>query len=185
MTREKGEERAGTIECFPVAPGDIMRNQFQDLPSWLSRDAQHVHLNSASPTTSTLPFKMGVAPKEEGKLMSKTNYSGSRLLSRAAKILFLLLTTVLSTVNAEAAAPVGQTIWIRASATGLFVSADQNRGTWAPLVADRSSVDAWEQFQVIDAGSGFIAFRSVGTGLFVSADQARATYAPLVPIVRA
>ena len=112
--------------------------------------------------------------------MSKTNYSGSRLLSRAAKILFLLLTTVLSTVNAEAAAPVGQTIWIRASATGLFVSADQNRGTWAPLVADRSSVDAWEQFQVIDAGSGFIAFRSVGTGLFVSADQARATYAPLV-----
>jgi len=87
--------------------------------------------------------------------------------------LFLLLTILLFTLTAQAAAPVGQTIWIRASATGLFVSADQNRGTWAPLVADRSTVDAWEQFQVVDAGGGFIAFRSIGTGLFVSADQNR------------
>ena len=97
-----------------------------------------------------------------------------------SKILFLLLITVSSTVIAHAAAPVGQTIWIRATSTGLFVSADQSRGTWAPLVADRSSVDAWEQFQVIDAGGGFIAFRAIGTGMFVSADQARAAFAPLV-----
>jgi len=97
-----------------------------------------------------------------------------------SRILFLLVIVVLVTTTAQAAAPVGQTIWIRASATGLFVSADQNRGTWAPLVADRSSVDAWEQFQVVDAGGGFIAFRAIGTGLFVSADQARGTFAPLV-----
>ena len=97
-----------------------------------------------------------------------------------SRILFLVLFVVLLTTTAQAAAPVGQTIWIRASATGLFVSADQNRGTWAPLVADRSSVDAWEQFQVVDAGGGFIAFRAIGTGLFVSADQARAAFAPLV-----
>jgi hypothetical protein len=98
----------------------------------------------------------------------------------ATRILFLVLTILLLTTTSRAAAPVGQTIWIRASATGLFVSADQNRGTWAPLVADRSSVDAWEQFQVVDAGGGFIAFRSIGTGLFVSADQNRGTFAPLV-----
>jgi Glycosyl hydrolases family 16 len=96
------------------------------------------------------------------------------------KILFLVLTTVLLSASAQAAAPVGQTIWIRASATGLFVSADQNRGAWAPLVADRSTTGAWEQFQVVDAGGGFIAFRSVGTGLFVSADQNRGAFAPLV-----
>jgi Glycosyl hydrolases family 16 len=98
----------------------------------------------------------------------------------ATRIMFLLLTILLLTTTSQAAAPVGQTIWIRASATGLFVSADQNRGTWAPLVADRTSVAAWEQFQVVDAGGGFIAFKAIGTGLFVSADQARATYAPLV-----
>ncbi|HET6974832.1 MAG TPA: glycoside hydrolase family 16 protein [Pyrinomonadaceae bacterium] len=98
----------------------------------------------------------------------------------AARTLLLVLTTVLLITTVKAAAPVGQTIWIRASATGLIVSADQNRGTWAPLVADRSTVDAWEQFQVVDAGGGFIAFRAIGTGLFVSADQARGAFAPLV-----
>lgn len=92
----------------------------------------------------------------------------------ATRIVFLVVATLLATLTAQAAAPVGQTIWIRASANGLFVSADQNRGAWAPLVADRTTADAWEQFQVVDAGGGFIAFRSVGTGLFVSADQNRA-----------
>lgn len=101
-------------------------------------------------------------------------------MSKLTRIFFLLVTTLLLSVTAQAAAPVGQTIWIRATSSGLFVSADQNRGAWAPLVADRSSVDAWEQFQVVDAGGGFIAFRAIGTGLFVSADQARAAFAPLV-----
>jgi hypothetical protein len=100
--------------------------------------------------------------------------------TRISKMMFLLITTFLLSITAQAAAPVGQTIWIRASATNLFVSADQNRGAWAPLVADRPSVQAWEQFQVVDAGGGFIAFRSVGTGRFVSADQNRGAFAPLV-----
>ncbi|HSK62908.1 MAG TPA: hypothetical protein VK893_03680, partial [Pyrinomonadaceae bacterium] len=65
------------------------------------------------------------------------------------KLMLPVVTIFLTTVSAQAAAPVGQTIWIRASATGLFVSADQNRGAWAPLVADRTSVQAWEQFQVV------------------------------------
>ena len=108
--------------------------------------------------------------------MAKLN----KFSSPITKTLLLILTTFLLTVSAQAAAPVGQTIWIRASANGLFTSADQTRGTFAPLVADRSAVDAWEQFQVLDAGGGFIAFRSIGTGLIVSADQARAAYAPLV-----
>jgi hypothetical protein len=96
------------------------------------------------------------------------------------RILFLALTPLVVTMTAEAAAPVGQTVWLRASATGLFVSADQDRGSFAPLVANRSTVAAWEQFQVVDAGGGFIALRSVGTGRFVSADQSRGAFAPLV-----
>lgn len=104
----------------------------------------------------------------------------NRFLRPSIKLMFLVVTTFITTVSAQAAAPVGQTIWIRAAATNLFVSADQNRGAWAPLVADRPAVQAWEQFQVVDAGGGFIAFRSVGTGRFVSADQNRAAWAPLV-----
>jgi hypothetical protein len=94
--------------------------------------------------------------------------------------MFLTLITVITAMVVSAAPPVGQTIWIRASANGRFVSADQNRGAFAPLVADRTAVGGWEQFQVVDVGGGFIAFRSVGTGRFVSADLARGTFAPLV-----
>lgn len=113
--------------------------------------------------------------------MAKQNeIRNSRFLSHATKVFFLALTIMIVTVSAQAAAPVGQTVWLRASATGLFVSADQDRGAAAPLVANRSSVAAWEQFQVVDTGGGFISLKSVGTGLFVSADQNRGAFAPLV-----
>ena len=104
----------------------------------------------------------------------------NRCMSRAAKLMCLTLITLMMTIVASAAPPIGQTIWIRANATGRFVSADQNRGAFAPLVADRTAVTGWEQFQVVDAGGGFIAFRSIGTGRFVSADTNRGAWAPLV-----
>jgi hypothetical protein len=103
--------------------------------------------------------------------------STTRTLLSALTILAIALTAATGTTGA---APVGQTIWIRSSATGQYVSADQNRGAFAPLVADRTTASTWEQFQVIDAGGGFIALRSVGTGLYVSADLNRGDYAPLV-----
>ncbi|HEY8459007.1 MAG TPA: benzoate transporter, partial [Blastocatellia bacterium] len=112
--------------------------------------------------------------------MSKTSFFGNRYGSRTAKVLLLALTTIMLTIAASAAPPIGQTIWIRSSGTNRFVSADQNRGAFAPLVADRTVADAWEHFQVIDVGGGFIALRSIGTGLFVSADQNRGAFAPLV-----
>jgi beta-glucanase (GH16 family) len=104
----------------------------------------------------------------------------NRCFYRAASILFLALAIAIMTTTARAAAPVGQTIWMHGSATGLFVSADQNLGSTAPLVSDRSAVNAWEEFQVVDEGGGFIALKSVGTGLFVSADLNLGANAPLV-----
>ena len=59
--------------------------------------------------------------------MVNSTHSHGRLLSKATRVLFVALTTVIVTVTTQAAAPVGQTIWIRATSTGLFVSADQNR----------------------------------------------------------
>src|SRR5215510_9632947 len=112
--------------------------------------------------------------------MTSTTLFSNQYRSRIAMTLLLALTTMMLAMVVSAAPPVGQTIWIKASATGRFVSADQARGTFAPLVADRTTVSGWEQFQVIDAGGGFIALRSVGNGRFVSADLNRGTYAPLV-----
>lgn len=112
--------------------------------------------------------------------MNSASCFSNPCMSRTIKIMFLTLITVMAAMIASAAPPVGQTIWIRASATGRFVSADQSRGAFAPLVADRTTTGAWEQFQVVDVGGGFIALRSIGNGLFVSADQNRGAFAPLV-----
>jgi hypothetical protein len=111
--------------------------------------------------------------------MAKSIHSNSRL-QLALNVLFFVLTLLIATDTTLAAPPVGQTIWLRASANSQFVSADLARGAFAPLVADRTIVSAWEQFQVVDAGAGFIALRSVGTGRFVSADLNRGAFAPLV-----
>lgn len=68
------------------------------------------------------------------------------------------------------AAPIGQTIWLKACLNGKFVSADGNLGATAPLVADRAAAAGWELFQIVDAGSGTIALRVSETGKYVSAD---------------
>jgi hypothetical protein len=81
-----------------------------------------------------------------------------------------LVVAACGTHAAFAAAPVGQTIWLRANANSQFVSADQTAAN-TPLRANRTVVGAWEQFQVLDAGGGTIALRSVGNNLIVSADQ--------------
>jgi hypothetical protein len=81
----------------------------------------------------------------------------------------LAVGSVWMSLEAEAA-PVGQTIWLRACASQQYVSADQNLGATAPLVANRGTVQGWEQFQVVDAGGGTIALRASESGLFVSAD---------------
>ncbi|MCP3141513.1 family 16 glycosylhydrolase [Pyxidicoccus xibeiensis] len=74
-------------------------------------------------------------------------------------------------LSAQAVAqPIGQNIWLRACSTQQYVSADQNLGATAPLVANRGTVQGWEQFQVVDAGGGTIALRASGSGLYVSAD---------------
>lgn len=112
--------------------------------------------------------------------MSNTSLFSNRYWSRTMKTLFLALAIIMMATIASAAPPVGQTIWIKSSGTNRFVSADQARGTFAPLVADRTAVGGWEQFQVIDVGGGFIAFKSIGTGRFVSADLNRGSFAPLV-----
>lgn len=110
--------------------------------------------------------------------MNEASFCKNRGWLRIVSVLILTVSAMAVTVSA--AAPVGQTIWIRSSATGDYVSADQNRGAFAPLVADRTVANSWEQFQVVDAGGGYIALRSIGTGLFVSADMSRGAYAPLV-----
>ncbi|WFE37255.1 GH25 family lysozyme [Micromonospora sp. WMMD998] len=64
------------------------------------------------------------------------------------------------------AAPVA----FRARANNKIVSADSAGNK--PLIANRDSVGAWEQFDVVDAGGGLVALRARVNGKYVSADSA-------------
>lgn len=64
-------------------------------------------------------------------------------------------------------APIGKTIWLKANANGRYVSAwnDANR----TLQARVDAVGTWERFQVVDAGSGFVALKALVTNQYASA----------------
>lgn len=97
--------------------------------------------------------------------------------------IFLLLSLMMGLIAAaparnRAAAPLGQTITLRANANSMYVSADQNLAN-VQLIANRATAGGWEQFTVVDAGGGLIALRA-SNGMYVSADTNIAAYAPLV-----
>lgn len=65
-------------------------------------------------------------------------------------------------------APVGQTIWLRSTNNNNYISARIDQ-TNMPLEALVTQVQAWEEFDVIDAGSGMIALRAHANNNYVSA----------------
>jgi hypothetical protein len=65
---------------------------------------------------------------------------------------------------------------LRAMANNLIVTAD-NAGA-SPLIANRTAVGAWEQFDLLDAGNGNVALRAHANNLIVTADNAGAS--PLI-----
>jgi hypothetical protein len=64
-------------------------------------------------------------------------------------------------------APIGKTIWLKAY-TGNYVSARTDQ-TNTPLDANVTQVQAWEEFDVSDAGNGLIALNAHANGNYVSA----------------
>ena len=86
------------------------------------------------------------------------------------------LILALSKAMALFSTPVGQTIWLQAS-NGSYVSAWQSDAN-TPLEARSPHIQAWEEFQIIDAGGGYIALKAMANGKYVSA-QTGATNTPL------
>ncbi|HLZ63336.1 MAG TPA: hypothetical protein VKR06_40905 [Ktedonosporobacter sp.] len=85
-----------------------------------------------------------------------------------------------SQAHAAAGAPVGQAIWLQTTNNNNYVSTRMDQ-TNAPLEAIATQVQAWEEFDVVDAGNGLIALRSHANNNYVSTriDQ---TNAPLEAI---
>ncbi|MBV9710617.1 MAG: serine/threonine protein kinase [Ktedonobacteraceae bacterium] len=73
--------------------------------------------------------------------------------------------------------PIGKTIWLRAVINSSYVSARIDH-TDAPLEAMSHSVKTWEEFDIVDAGNGYITLRSRADGDYVCA-QFNETNGPL------
>jgi GH25 family lysozyme M1 (1,4-beta-N-acetylmuramidase) len=63
-------------------------------------------------------------------------------------------------------------IGFRAQANNRYVTADHAGAS--PLIANRTSIGLWEQFDMVDAGNGFIGLRSRSNGKYVTAESAGA-----------
>ena len=79
-------------------------------------------------------------------------------------------------VGQGVSAPAATVISLRAHANNLIVTAD-NAGS-SPLIANRTAIGPWEQFDLIDAGGGLVALRAHANNQYVTAENAGA--APLV-----
>ncbi|MFC6226261.1 endonuclease/exonuclease/phosphatase family protein [Paenibacillus allorhizosphaerae] len=66
------------------------------------------------------------------------------------------------------ARPIGQTIWLKASANGNYVSTRANT-TDSPLWASATAANTWENHQIVDAGNGFVSLIAKANNLYVSA----------------
>ena len=76
------------------------------------------------------------------------------------------------------AAPIsnGAVVGLIANANGRYVVAENAGGN--PLIANRTVLSSWEQFQILDLGNGYIALRSLINGRYVCAENAGAS--PLI-----
>ncbi|HEX4629560.1 MAG TPA: RICIN domain-containing protein [Chthoniobacterales bacterium] len=72
--------------------------------------------------------------------------------------------------------PNGAVVAFVANANGLIVTAENGGNN--PLIANRGAIGQWEQFQIIDLGTGYVALRSMANGLYVTAENGGAS--PLV-----
>jgi hypothetical protein len=76
-------------------------------------------------------------------------------------------TTAAASSSANCAA--GTTVGIKTFNNGKFVSARQDNNN--NLMAQASTISTWEQFDIVDAGGGFVALRSKMNNLYVAAES--------------
>ncbi|MEU0560194.1 ThuA domain-containing protein [Dactylosporangium maewongense] len=110
------------------------------------------------------------------------NYDGGRSFYTAlghtaesyteAAFLHILLGGILTTAGAVAgdcAVPTNTVISLRARANNRYVTAENGGGS--PLIANRTAIGPWEQFDRIDAGNGLIALRAHANNQYVCAES--------------
>jgi hypothetical protein len=171
----------GDVSARQRAHGDFMWRQFYNMVRagvqgiYISMYDEYNEGNQIAKTAESqawTPSNGGMlALDEDGTACSADYYL--RLTGDGGKMLKgqIALTATRPTQPVLSGTPpgVGSVISLKALANNLYVCAD-NTGT-SPLVANRTSVSTWEQFTLVDAGSGNVALLAHANNLYVCADN--------------
>jgi len=124
-------------------------------------------LDAGTSASGSYPLAGGSYPGFAGVMTWDFDYDQNNGLA-----LSNALTPYLHSLNGTSSnAPIGHTIAIKASATGLFTTANLNTSADTLLAAWASTPQAWEQFTVVSAGTNLVALKSVASGFYVSCDM--------------
>ncbi|WP_127354802.1 lectin [Actinacidiphila soli] len=171
----------GDVSARQRAHGDFMWRQFYNMVRagvqgiYISMYDEYNEGNQIAKTAESqawTPSNGGMlALDEDGTACSSDYYL--RLTGDGGKMLkgqiALTATRPTQPMLSSSTPGVGSVISLKALANNQYVSAD-NTGT-SPLIANRTSVGAWEQFTLVDAGSGNVALLAHANNQYVCADN--------------
>ncbi|MDD1062075.1 xylosidase [Streptomyces cocklensis] len=178
----------GSVTGRQRAHGDFMWRQFYNMCRagvqgiYISMFDEYNEGNQIAKTAESqafVPTNSGfLALDEDGTACSSDYYlrltgDGGRMLK--GQIALTATRPTQPTTGPSTGGP-GTVVSLRARANNQYVTAD-NAGT-SPLIANRTSIGPWEQFDLLDLGSGNIALRAHANNLVVCADNAGAS--PLI-----
>ncbi|MGJ7499388.1 lectin [Variovorax sp. ZT5P49] len=168
--------------------GDFMWRQFYNMKRlgaqgfYISMFDEYNEGNQIAKTAETVnfvPTNSGMLPLDEDGTACSANYY-LRLTADGGKMLkgqiALTATRPTRPVLSGGSSSTGQVICLLAPASNRYVTAEDAGAS--SLIANRSVIGGWEQFDLLDAGNGTIALRARANGLIVCAESAGAS--PLI-----
>ncbi|UXH77139.1 lectin [Roseateles amylovorans] len=176
----------GDLSARQRAHGDFMWRQFYNMVRlgaqglYISMFDEFNEGNQIAKTAESaafVPVGSGIlALDEDGTACSADYYlrltaDGGRMLKGQ-----IALTANRPTAPVLSGSGAAQIVTLKARVNGRYVTAE-NAGA-EPLVANRTAVGGWEQFELVDAGSGLVALRARVNGRLVCAESAGAS--PLI-----
>jgi hypothetical protein len=176
----------GDVSASQRAHGDFMWRQFYNMVRagaqgiYISMFDEYGEGNQIAKTAETqamVPAGSGLlALDQDGTACSSDYYlrltnDGGRMLKGQ-----IALTATRPTPPMPGGTGTGQVISLRAMANNMIVTAD-NAGS-SPLIANRTAIGSWEEFDLLDAGNGDIGLRAHANNMIVTAENAGA--APLI-----
>jgi hypothetical protein len=178
----------GDLSVRQRAHGDFMWRQFYNVVRagvqgiYISMFDEYGEGNQIAKTAESQawnPVGSGLLTLDEDGTACSSDYylrltaDGGRMLKGQ---IALTATRPTQPVAGSSTPPPPGVISLRARANNLYVTAE-NAGA-AALIANRTAIGGWEQFDQIDAGNGNIALRAHANGLYVTAENAGAS--PLI-----